>query len=240
MEQVTAFKTKDGVIFEDIASAKMHEHIKYLENELSSFFNGYCSYQADTSHGSMARKAIIEWEMFKNGHGIKKDTVIASLIKCETVDINRMPVKILELKSRTLNCLFSAEIITIGDLLACTNKDLRKIPQLGKVGLDDIYGALKAKQLSLKPITNTNNTKPHSILPDDKNNLILVIGDVEHQITLSTNGMIFIYEFLDDDLSHICYGDTMEEAFRLLLVTAREQSWEVRFPGADTCIELPD
>jgi DNA-directed RNA polymerase subunit alpha len=51
---------------------------------------------------------------------------------------------------RAHNCLISAGIITISQLLTKTEADLMKIPNFGKLSLKDVKDTLKANNLKLK------------------------------------------------------------------------------------------
>ena len=65
MEQITAYKTSDGKIFDSESLAHAHEFGRRYNEDLIEFFSGHCSYRGDTAQGSIIRKAIVEWEMFK-------------------------------------------------------------------------------------------------------------------------------------------------------------------------------
>ena len=59
------------------------------------------------------------------------------------------PVDDLELTARSLNCLKAEQIQTIGNLVQCTETQLLKTPNLGKVSLDEIKEKLGVRELQL-------------------------------------------------------------------------------------------
>lgn len=65
METITAFKTSDGRIFDNESLAHAHELGQRYNEQMVEFFSGHCSYRGDTAQGSIIRRAIVEWEMFK-------------------------------------------------------------------------------------------------------------------------------------------------------------------------------
>jgi DNA-directed RNA polymerase subunit alpha len=76
-------------------------------------------------------------------------------------------VKDLDLPVRCLNCLKSAEIVYVGDLVKKTKEDLLRTPNFGKKSLDDIEALLAVFNLSLGmsfpdwPPQNIENTNEH-------------------------------------------------------------------------------
>lgn len=56
-----------------------------------------------------------------------------------------------EFTVRAYNCLISEKILTLGDLIRCSERDLSKIPNFGKKSLIEIRQYLLSCGLSLKP-----------------------------------------------------------------------------------------
>jgi DNA-directed RNA polymerase alpha subunit len=56
----------------------------------------------------------------------------------------------LNMTCRTTNCLKAAGIKLVSDLINCTERDLRIMPNLGRKSLAEIKGILGAKRLKLK------------------------------------------------------------------------------------------
>ena len=65
------------------------------------------------------------------------------IIKELEVKEDQRSILILGLKTREVNCLKSAEIETIGDLLSIDRRYLRRIKNLGDKGINDINQKLK-------------------------------------------------------------------------------------------------
>ena len=61
------------------------------------------------------------------------------------------PVEVLELSARPLNALLNARIATLEDLTTRSANDLRRVKNLGKIGLREIEERLEAVELSLRP-----------------------------------------------------------------------------------------
>ena len=57
----------------------------------------------------------------------------------------------LELTIRSANCLRNAGIVTIGNLVQHTHKDLLRLPQFGLRSLNDVVRELGRHGLSLRP-----------------------------------------------------------------------------------------
>lgn len=70
------------------------------------------------------------------------------IIKELEVKEDQRSILILGLKTREVNCLKSAEIETIGDLLSIDRRDLRRIRNLGDKGINDINQKLKEAGVS--------------------------------------------------------------------------------------------
>lgn len=66
-------------------------------------------------------------------------------------DLAAMPISGLALSVRTRNCLASAEICNVSDLIKCSQEELLEIRNLGQVSPLEIVSALGAYGFSLKP-----------------------------------------------------------------------------------------
>lgn len=60
-----------------------------------------------------------------------------------------MPVQDLDISTRAINCLKSENILTIGELIKYTERDLLRITNFGKISLNEILAALIELDLSL-------------------------------------------------------------------------------------------
>ena len=61
----------------------------------------------------------------------------------------RRSVEHLKINKRSLNCLKAENILTIGDLVRCTEIQLLRAPNMGKHSLNDIKAALARQGLAL-------------------------------------------------------------------------------------------
>jgi hypothetical protein len=66
---------------------------------------------------------------------------------------------------RTMNCLMCEEILTIGDLVKCSENDLLKIPNLGKKSLTEIKEELAKHSLSLSRVDTLWKDKKQRTYP---------------------------------------------------------------------------
>ena len=82
----------------------------------------------------------------KNAVGVNPD--FGGLSK-DTIDLLMKSIDILELPTRTSNCLHAENIYTVGDLIQRTNDDLIKIPNFGKKSLGELRHVLAARGLHL-------------------------------------------------------------------------------------------
>ena len=131
MEYITAFKTADGKLFASKDEAQNHEFGQLMSEKLDAFSAlSECPYPDGVANSQM-RASILAWEL----HGKKA-------FQGDTIES-------LALTHRTLNCLKSENILTIGDLLACTGSMLLKTPNLGRKSLNEIIEVLAARNMHL-------------------------------------------------------------------------------------------
>lgn len=131
MKQVTAYKTQDGKIFETEAAARDHEYGQMLSEKLDAFsLLDECPYKDGVANQQM-RKSIAAWELHKS-KACYQDSITT-----------------LELTVRSENCLRSAGVKTIGDLVALRFSDLLKIDNLGRKSAYEIQDALVLRGHSL-------------------------------------------------------------------------------------------
>jgi len=114
-----AYKTIDGKLFENKNDAEHHEKVEILMSRISEFKKSF----ALTDD---AQNAIIAWENFKH--------------KWALLD----GVDSLALTVRTINCLKSENIYTIGELVEKSTASLLKTPNLGRKSLNEIIEVLSS------------------------------------------------------------------------------------------------
>jgi hypothetical protein len=70
MENIVAFKTSDGTLFETMEQAERHELFlskeSCIEDFLDSSYNSYTGH----AHRAMARTTVINWELWKSKNEI--------------------------------------------------------------------------------------------------------------------------------------------------------------------------
>lgn len=131
MKVVTAYKTQDGKIFESKEQALDHEFGHQMTASLDEFTaSAYCPYPDGVANQQL-RKSVVAWEKFKASN--------FSGVSIETLDL---PV-------RTINCLKSGGIATIGELITYSSSDLLRIPNLGRKAQQETLEALRVRGLSL-------------------------------------------------------------------------------------------
>ena len=64
--------------------------------------------------------------------------------------LDQRKIDILDIPNRTYNCLKYENISIIGQLILMTERDLLRIPNLGRKGVNQINEALSMLQLTLK------------------------------------------------------------------------------------------
>lgn len=115
MIEVKAYCAKDGTLFKTAQEANEYELIGELEKRIEAFE------QKHTFPANMTRAMLIRmWE--KHKIGLTTSTLISRK----------------HFKTRVYLTLRRAKIATISDLLEYSVIDLMKIPDLGKVALQDI------------------------------------------------------------------------------------------------------
>lgn len=72
--------------------------------------------------------------------------------RCDYID-NNIPVSDLELSVRAANALKCNDIKILSELLESSERELCKMPNLGKRCLDEIKNMLKSRGLELSPVT---------------------------------------------------------------------------------------
>lgn len=131
IQPITAFKTQDGQLFETEELAREHEYGQVLTTRLDEFSKQKgCPYPDGVANLQM-RKSIVAWELDK----LRLGTV-------GTIDD-------LQLMCRTSNALKARNIFTINDLVAYTENELLKTPNLGRKSLNEVKAALRQKKLEL-------------------------------------------------------------------------------------------
>ena len=123
MKTLTAYKTLDGKYFESKEEALAYENRGMLSAQIEAFLQG----RPVTSTADL----IVAWESFR------------SQLFCNE------SIELLSMTCRTENCLKSAQIRTISDLVANTANDLMKIPNLGRKSLKEIIEELAQRGLKL-------------------------------------------------------------------------------------------
>jgi len=92
--------------------------------------------------GFGADDAWVKKELNSLEHSVSKRTIDPALAE--------LGIDELELGVRAFNCLKRAEIITLGQLVGKSEKELRKIPNMGEKGIRDIVEKLSERGLSLR------------------------------------------------------------------------------------------
>ena len=75
-----------------------------------------------------------------------------------------MKVQDTELSVRSLNCLMSADIETIGDLVTWSKRKLSRIRNFGKISINEVEKMLESKGLRLD-MYNTNEVRENTVNP---------------------------------------------------------------------------
>jgi len=71
MEQVTAFKANDGLIFTTTLQCEEHEVSLRWREKVDEYINSeYCGYKAGV-HRGMCYKMVIGWEQFKSNEQLE-------------------------------------------------------------------------------------------------------------------------------------------------------------------------
>lgn len=65
-----------------------------------------------------------------------------------------MPIGELNLSVRAYNCLIRAGILTVGDITARSESEMRRVRNLGRVSLEEVRGELWKMGLDFKPEQN--------------------------------------------------------------------------------------
>lgn len=66
MENVVAFKTSDGTLFETKEGAERHELFLTKESTIETFLDSSLNPYTGHAHRGMARQTIINWELWKS------------------------------------------------------------------------------------------------------------------------------------------------------------------------------
>ena len=124
MQQITAFKTADGKIFETAAEVEEYEFQLSWSGRVEEFMrSSLCPYPSGL-HKTMAQKTIIAWEAYKAGMGglTYQKTTIAEA----------------GFTQRTTNVLLEAGILYAEDAQELSNNALMKFPNLGRKSINEI------------------------------------------------------------------------------------------------------
>lgn len=71
MKSITAFQTKDGKLFDNEDDAKKHEMFLSKHDIIDEFLKSILNPYVALPQKSIARQAIINWELWKKEHGAK-------------------------------------------------------------------------------------------------------------------------------------------------------------------------
>jgi hypothetical protein len=74
-------------------------------------------------------------------------------IACDNIDKDYTPIEDLGLSVRACNALNCNNILSLNELLNCSEVDLCKLPNLGKRSVTEIKDMLKSRELKLSPVT---------------------------------------------------------------------------------------
>jgi DNA-directed RNA polymerase alpha subunit len=131
MKSITAYKTKDGKIFESKDDATDHVFGWLLTDRLDEFSKQEdCPYPDGVANSQM-RKSIIAWERDKQRL------------------IHTGPIDDLQLTQRTTSVLKAEGIYAISDLIQIERKELLKTPNMGRKSLEEIIEALRQRGMGL-------------------------------------------------------------------------------------------
>lgn len=73
MENVVAFKTSDGTLFETKEQAERHELFLGKESVIENFLDSELNSYTGHAHRSMARNTIVNWELWKSKNEIASE-----------------------------------------------------------------------------------------------------------------------------------------------------------------------
>ena len=119
---------------------------RITEEELLSYKNF-----GDTSLNEI--KAILAQHAMRLGHAIQDGPPEGRVIDEDQPEEHATPVTELNFSSRCSRCLERLNVVTLGDLVARSEKDLLDCPNLGKTTLDEIHEKLGGMGLSLRDDT---------------------------------------------------------------------------------------
>jgi hypothetical protein len=70
MQNIIAFKTSDGTLFETKEQAERHELFLINESTIEDFLSSSVNPYTGVAHRGMARQTVINWELWKSKNEI--------------------------------------------------------------------------------------------------------------------------------------------------------------------------
>jgi len=107
---------------------------------------------AEKQYAQFDRDAMSDLEKLTDAINRLADT-LSSKRSVMPGPVPETPISTLELTVRAENCLLCERICSVEALLAWTESDLRRIPNLGKKSLTEILAVLSTRGLSLRQIS---------------------------------------------------------------------------------------
>jgi len=148
---VLSMRIHDGSSFEKIGEALLLNH-SYIR---SVYESALFEVKHEVSRSLMNKKNLteLEWEsqVLRNMlfvlTGKNADDHIRELRPILDTHLHDLP----EIAVRTINCLRHEGVVTVGDVLRLSTKELKQIRNMGKQGMAELESALKKHGLELAP-----------------------------------------------------------------------------------------